>query len=73
MQVEISEELSQRYDQIAEKLNVSRAKNGQEPITGSIVMRVVLAQFAGLPRDSKLGIDELEAIANFRVTPPHGG
>ncbi len=65
-QLEIAEEMKQRYDQIADKLNAARSKSGQEPITGSTVMQVVLARFAGLPMGEDVDLSSVSS-------PPQGG
>jgi hypothetical protein len=73
VELEIAEEMKQRYDQIADTLNAARAKSGQKPITGSAVMQIVLARFAGLPVEDDVDSETLTATSNIWVTRPHGG
>jgi len=63
--LEIPDDVAKRYDEIADKLNVSRAKSGQAPITSVAVMQIVLARFAGLPVDEDVDLSSVSSL-------PHG-
>ncbi len=66
VELEIAEEMKQRYDEIADTLNAARAKSAQKPVTGSTVMQVVLARFAGLPLDEDVDLSSVSS-------PPQSG
>lgn len=76
------DDLLQWYDSAAEKLSAQRAKKGLKAISGTELLKIVLARIAGLPVAHDVDLDAIKQAGKRAAkkgttadmtTPPHGG
>ena len=68
-QVHIPEELLQWYENAIDRENADRAKRRLVPLSGTDLLRIVLARFAGFPVTHDLDLDAIQAKSAVKMAP----